>query len=64
MTNDELDDAVLNAIEWGNQRFVDIRVHVRRKFPHRDLYRPVDRALQRLRKAGRIRFAEGKWWLV
>lgn len=58
-----LDDAVALAIASGHRSLSEISQHTRLK------ERVVDRTLQRLRRAGRVRFerygvASGQWYVV
>lgn len=48
-------DRVLAAIRAGQQKFRDIRAHAQLE------QRAADRALQRLRKAGTIKYEHGYW---
>lgn len=62
ITNDELDIEVLAAIGLGKVCFHDVLVSVRHNAKQdlpTDLYRPIDRALQRVRKRGAARFVKG-----
>lgn len=62
-----LDAAVLAAIEGGSTKNFRIVQDVARRLegaPNGDLYRLVDRSLQRLRGKGRIRFKGGDWSVV
>lgn len=64
MTNEELDGLILSHIcaGVGKARLLVSAAHDA-KYPG-DAYRPVDRSLQRLRKAGKIRFADAsKNWV-
>lgn len=65
--NDALDAEVFAAIQRGETSFLGIRISVRdnatAELPA-DLYRPVDRSLQRLKKQGRIAFVRGRGWEV
>ena len=65
MTNRELDDAVYEVIATHRaDTFAGIRAVLKERWRGRDLYRPVDRSLQRLRKAGRIRCVGPRWSAV
>jgi len=58
--NDDIDAKVLEVMRRpGNDTFYDIHA----RMPWRET-RTTDRALQRLRKAGKIRFHHSKWSVV
>lgn len=62
MTNEELDEAVRAAVQSGVGRFASICVVLARNGQETE-NRSVDRSLQRLRKAKRIKY-EGGWKLI
>lgn len=62
LTTAEQDAAVLRAFKRaGPMNFADVRDEI--DGGRMASYRPIDRALQRLRKAGRIKLA-GRIWIV
>lgn len=68
-TNDELDKAVLTVIaDWPQAiRAKEILSAINRTFKRdreMDLYRPLDKSLQRLRKQGKIQNANRRWTLT
>lgn len=61
-----IDSQILRSIGTGGSDFMSIATHMARRFSVHDI-RAVDRGLQRLRKAGKIRYAGGKgrlWQVV
>lgn len=66
MKYDELDTAIVKAIEHGARKFADIHAAVRElALPHslgqRGTDRVVDRRLQALRKQRKITYWAGRW---
>ena len=66
----KLDGLIVNAVLTGHFTFTELQQHdaVRDEADMRDtgtgFDRVIDRRLQALRKAGRIRYAAGKWEVV
>lgn len=65
MKYDDLDGAILAAIDSGKRKFYIINAAVEKlSAPHAkdgEYFRVVDRRLQALRKSGLIRYAGGEW---
>ena len=64
MANQELDLAVLDAVTQGFTKAGEILEYVsgRVRGDKNPFYRPVDRSLQRLRRARKIRFSTKSGW--
>ncbi len=60
-TNEELDVAVLKEIK-REPMFVKLLImNLQPDYPNIMLYRPIDNALKRLKKANKIKFVAGRW---
>lgn len=63
MTNDECDYAILKSLDGRTLKFSQVYIPINSAFgPDKTIYRQVDRRLQALRKAGKVKFSHGFGW--
>lgn len=63
LSNSEIEEFALDALSRERRAKFSVLLHLidTEHGSYSELYRQLDRALQRLRKAGRIRYAYGYW---